>query len=185
MKFFPDPEAAFFSKYDGKPFGPMQNRKGSILEEFGKVTEVDWLTATSLRRSLEPAIQGNDIMKTRSKTIAQHSAATGSKHYDKTEPQFRAAAMHFIGTQEGSNSPAIRDEVSEEVAAKRARIEKDDNAAKISAALANVQKSKERNQQLGKNCNVLYKDRQFLQKAFSEGGKYHTFLASYDKFPSK
>ena len=85
-------------------------------------------------------------MRTRSKSIAQHSAATGSKHYDRTEPEFRAAAMHYIGTQDGSNVPSTsRVEITEEVAAKRARIEEEDNNAKISQALENVQKSKKRN----------------------------------------
>ena len=163
----------------------MQRRKGSILEEFGDVTGVEWMTATSLRRSLEPAIQGNHAMKMRSKSIAQHSAATGSKHYDRTDPEVRAAAMHFIGTQDGSDKPTSKEEISDEVAKKRARIEKEDDAAKISAAVANVQKEKDRKVQLGKNCNLLPKDRRFLQKELSKGGKYHKFLNSLDKFPSK
>ena len=182
---FSDPGAAFFSKYDGKNFGPIQNRKGSILEEFGKVTNVDWMTATSLRRQLEPVIQGNDVMKTRSKSIAQHTAATGSRHYDRTEPEFRAAAMHHIGTQDGSDISKRKDDISEEVASKRARIEKEDDAAKISAALANIQKSKLRNVQLGKTCNVLPQDRGFLQSVFSKGGEYHKYLDHDNKFPSK
>ena len=93
--------------------------------------------------------------------------------------------MHFIGTQDGSNVSDRAEEVSEEVASKRAKIEKEDYEAKISAALANVQKSKERNVQLGKKCKILPKDRVFLQKALSEGGKYHKFMAPYEKFPSK
>ena len=125
-------------------------------------------------------------MKTRSKSIAQHSAATGSKHYDRTEPEFRAAAMHHIGTQDGSDISTRKDDIiSEEVASKRARIEQEDDAAKISAALANVQKAKLRNVQLGKTCNLLPQDRGFLQSVFSKGGKYHKFLHHDDKFPSK
>ena len=164
----------------------MQNRKGSILEEFGLVTNIGWCTQTSLRRSLEPSIQGNEVMRTRSKSIAQHSAATGSKHYDRTEPEFRAAAMHYIGTQDGSNVPSTsRVEITEEVAAKRARLEEEDNNAKISQALENVQKSKKRNFTLGKNCKLLPEDREFLQNAFSKGGKFGQFLAPFEKFPSK
>ena len=73
----------FFCKYDGSEFGPMQRRKGSIMEEYGKVTGVEWCTATSLRRSLAPHIQRNSQMQTRAKAVAQHSAAVDSKYYDR------------------------------------------------------------------------------------------------------
>ena len=160
-----------------------------MMAEFGKVTGIDWCTQTSLRRSLEAPIQSNEAMKTRSKTIAQHSAAVGSKHYDRTAEQFRAAAMHHIGTQDGSAGPSgskrVKDKISDELAAKRARMEKEDDQAKISHALENVQKQKKRNMKLGKNCKVLPESRLFLQKSLSKDGKYGRFLAEYDKFPSK
>ena len=97
--------------------------------------------------------------------------------------------MHHIGTQDGSDLPPSQkrgqDEVSDELAAKRARMEKDDDEAKIKSALENVQKSKKRNLQLGKKCKVLREDREYLQKELSKGGKYEKFLLDYVKFPSK
>ena len=165
------------------------NKKGSMMAEFGEVAGVDWCTQTSLRRSLEKPIQSNEAMKTRSKTVAQHSSSVGSKFYDRTAPEFRAAAMHHIGSQDGSDLPASQkrghEKISDELASKRARIEKEDNAAKIKSALENVQKSKKRNVKLGKSCKVLPENREFLQIELSKGGRYEQFLAGYDKFPSK
>ena len=131
-------------------------------------------------------------MKLRSKTVAQHSAAVGSRHYDRTASEFRAAAMHHIGTQDGSDIPSpsrkkgrAQEEISGELAVKRARIEKQDDEAKIKHALENVQKQKNRNVKLGRNCKVLPSSRLFLQQSLSKGGKYERCLAEYDRFPSK
>ena len=159
-----------------------------MMEEFGEVAGIDWCTQTSLRRSLERPIQSNEHMKTRSKTVAQHSSSVGSKFYDRTAPEFRAAAMHHIGTQDGSDLPPQKrgqEKISEELAAKRARIEKEDEDAKIKSALENVQRSKKRNVPLGKSCKIVPEDREFLQIELSKGGRYGQFLKGYQKFPSK
>ncbi len=189
IDFVLDPKAPFFCKFDGKPFGQLVNKKGSLMAEFGEITGIDWCTQTSLRRSLEKPIQSNEAMKTRSKTIAQHSAAIGSKYYDRTAEEFRAAAMHHIGTQDGSAGPSgskrVQEEVSDELAAKRKRMKKEDEQAKITHALENVQKHKKRNMKLGKTCKVLPDSRLFLQTSLSKDGKYGRFLAEYSKFPSK
>ena len=159
------------------------------MAEFGEVAGIDWCTQTSLRRSLEKPIQSNEAMKLRSKTVAQHSSSVGSKFYDRTAPEFRAAAMHHIGTQDGSDLPPSKkrgqEKISDELAAKRARMEKEDDDAKIQSALENVQKSKKRNVPLGKTCKVVPEDREILQIELSKGGRYGQFLSDYQKFPSK
>ena len=91
-------------------------------------------------------------MKLRSTTIAQHSHNTGAKHYDRTDDEFRVAAMHHIRNQDGSNSSSSsnrREELTDEVAAKRARIEKEDEDAKIKKAQEIVKKSTNKKVQLG------------------------------------
>ena len=102
--------------------------------------------------------------------------------------------MHHIGTQDGSDIPSssasrkkgrAQEEISGELAAKRARIEKQDDEAKITHALENVRKQQHRNVKLGRKCKVLPSSRLFLQQSLSKGGKYERCLAEYDRFPSK
>ena len=176
----------FFSKYDKSEFGPIQNRKGSMLAEFGKVTGVDWCTATSLRRSLAPHIQRNPEMQTRSKAVAQHSAAVDSKYYDRSEGAARAGALYHILNKEVDSASLIDDSgVTPEIRAKRKKIEEEDNDAKVQKAMETVKRSTSKKVQLGKNCKVAPSDRQFLQDSLGKDGKYSDMLLSLRKFPGR
>ena len=72
----------------------MANTPNSIIEEFAKVNNIINATPTSLRRALEPIIQEDSRMKTRSKALGMHSSTTGAKYYDKTAGIFKASAIH-------------------------------------------------------------------------------------------
>ena len=181
-----DPDDPFFCKYDGSEFGPIQNRKGSMLAEYGKVTGVDWCTATSLRRSLAPHIQRNSEMQTRAKAVGQHSAAVDSKYYDTSDRAARAGAMFHILNQEVDSASLIDDSgVTPEILAKRRKIEDEDNMSKINKAMETVKRSVSKNVQLGKNCKVAPSDRQFLQDSLSKSGKFSDMLSSLRKFPGR
>ena len=176
----------FFCKYDKSEFGPIQNRKGSMLAEYGKVTGVDWCTATSLRRSLAPHIQRNPEMQTRSKAVAQHSAAVDSKYYDRSEGAARAGALYHILNKEVDSASLIDDSgVTPEIRAKRKKIEEEDNDAKVQKAMETVKRSTSKKVQLGKNCKVAPSDRQFLQDSLGKDGKYSDMLLSLRKFPGR
>ena len=178
-----DPQAPFFQKYAGNPFAIMKRTKGSILEEYGKVTGVDAPTTTGIRRTVDSHVQSDHNMRTRSKAITQHSAAVGDKHYHKVAPEIRAAALHRINQVEGieiqSQSP-----LSKEVAAKRARL----NAGDFETAAANarevLRKSKRNeNIKVGARCKVAPSDRSYLQSVFGAGGELSGVFDITKPFP--
>ena len=176
----------FFCKYDGSEFGPMQRRKGSMMEEYGKVAGVEWCTATSLRRSLAPHIQRNSQMQLRAKAVAQHSAAVDSKYYDRSEGAARAGALYHILNKEVDSASLIDDSgVTPEILAKRKKIEEDDNDLKVQKAMETVQRRTSKKVKLGKSCKVAPSDRQFLQDSLSKDGKFSDMLPSQRKFPGR
>ena len=166
-----DPQAPFFVNYLGKAFGAMKRNKGSILEEYGKVTGVEAPTTTGIRRTVESHVQSDHNMRTRSKAITQHSAAVGDKHYHKVAPEIRAAALHRINQVERIEIKS-QEPLSKEVAAKRARL----NAGDFETAAANarevLRKSKRNeNIKVGARCKVAPSHRSYLQSVFGAGGE--------------
>lgn len=156
----------------------------AILKEFADVTKITKATTNTFRKAIESTIQSDHTMKTRSKDIASHSASTGSKYYDPSKAQFRASAMHFFNDKEIEyESQTI---VSEEVAAKRLKLDQDGQKASYEKANQKLQKDPaKRNATRGKNCKVLPSERIYLQKSFAEGGVFSEFKFSLGKFPGK
>ena len=186
-----EPEEVFFVnclKDTRKPFGSMCNTPGSILEEYSTVTNQDRVTTTKIRGSLEQTVQGNHSMRTRSKVISQHSAETGTKYYDKSAAPFRLSSMHFITNNEGLNEVGNESEISDELAAKRRKLEINDQASKMETAREILQKQsekKKRHQKLGtKGSKISQDNRGFLQQLFSQSGQLSSLGLCSGKFPS-
>ena len=162
----------------------MKSHKGSILEEFGRVTNVDEPTTTGVRRTVDTHVQGDHNMRTRSKAITQHSSAVGEKHYHKVAPEIRASALHRINQAEGVEIQS-QQPLSEEVAAKRQKLNAGDRDTAAANARDVLRKSKRNvNIKVGGRCNVDPKDRTYLQKeVFGPGGELSGVLNSTKPFP--
>ena len=163
----------------------MANKKGSMLWEFSQVTNIESITTKSLRRSLEPHVQGNEKMLTRSKAISQHSAKVGQKFYDRSGEDFRGAAMFYITGQEGVNKRSLNEIEEGKDVEKRAKLAEDDRKAKVEKAKEVLKRNVNRNMQLGKTCKVLPVDRLFLQESFAVDGKFAYVLEDFEKFPGR
>ena len=165
----------------------MAKKKGSILEEYGEVTGLDFITQTAIRRTMEPRIQSDPILKPRSKTIAQHDVGVGQKYYDATAPAFRGVTMHLINEAEGTNKLVEEEEdVPEDVVAKRMRLDETDRAANVANAKKFLQEDANKNVKRNKAGNKMSsEDRDFLQTVFSAGGDYEGVFNGFSKFPGK
>ena len=142
----------------------MKNQKGSILEEFGRVTGVDDPTTTGLRRTVDAHVQTDYNMKLRSKAITQHSSEVGEKHYHKVAPEIRASALHHINIIEGVEIQTKKP-LTKETALKRAKLNDGDRETAAANAREVLRKSKRNvNVKVGGRCNLDPKDRIYLQK---------------------
>ena len=188
IKFGPnlDPNAPFFQNTNGKAFGSINSGKGSILAEFRSVTGLKNFTTTSARRTLQPFIQNNEILKARAKTISQHSKEVASKHYDRTAGDLRASVMHFVGESEGTNKESSNIEPdSEENEAKRRKLNEEDRKVAIAQAKKLVENFEKRNVKLGPRCKVKTEDRQYMQNVFTAGGELEGIIANGTKLKGK
>ena len=169
----------FFVNNKRKRFGPLVNT--AILKEYSAVTGITKATTNSFRKAMEPAIQSDEALKTRSKDIASHSEATGSKYYDSSAPQFRAAAVHFLNDREFEYDSQS---VPEDVASKRRKLDHEGQRASLNKAKKKISKDKsKRNATLGSNCKVSPAHRVFMQESFSKDGIYSGFGFFNGKFP--
>ena len=170
----------FFTNNKRKPFGPMNNT--AMLKEYEKVTGLSNVTTNTFRKAMEPMIQGDQRMKTRSKDISSHSEQTGSKYYDNSSQMFRASAMHFINDDEVSYEAETP--VPENVAAKRRKLDAEGQKTSLDKAKAKIQKDPaKRNCTPGKNCKVISSDRWFLQRVFAEDGAFSNLKLHVGVFP--
>ena len=171
----------FFLNSKRKKFGPLQNT--SMLREYARVTGTSKATTNTFRKAMEPAIQSNEAMKTRSKVISSHSVATGAKFYDSSAPAFRASALHFMNDGEIEYETS---EVPESVAAKRLKLDEEGQKYNQEKAQERIQKDpSKRNATLGKNCKVTPSARVWMQKAFSKDGVFSGLDLFKSKFPGK
>ena len=174
-----EPDEPFFQNLNKKAFGPINSGKGSIMAEFRSVTGLKTFTTTSARRTLQPHIQSNEILKARTKTISQHSKEVASKHYDRTAGDFRASVMHFVGQSEGTNqasSNILPD--SEETEAKRRKLNEEDRKVALEKAKELVESfESNRRVKLGPRCKVKKEDRLYMQSVFTAGGDLEGIVA--------
>ena len=179
------PDEPFFQHLNKKPFGNINYGKGSIMAEISSVTGVNF-TTTAARRTLQPYIQSNEILKARAKTISQHSKDVASKHYDRTDTDFRAIAMNIIGKAEGTTQVSSNiDEDTEENVAKRRRLNEEDKRVAEEKAQEIIDNSKARNFKLGPTCKVLPNDRKHMQSLFTAGGEFENIVADGKKLKGR
>ena len=172
----------FFVSNQRKKYGAMN--KTAIMNEYAKVTGLKHVTVNTFRRAMEPQIQGDHTMKTRSKDISSHSEQTGSKYYDETASQFRCAAMHFLN--EGEMEYENQSQVPEEIEKKRLKLDEEGKQSHLQKAKMRVVKDPtKRKATTGKSCTVVPADRAYMQSAFGKDG-VHSDLNLHDgKFPGK
>ena len=152
----------------------------------GAVAGVDNVTMTSVRRSMEPIVQGNAAMKLRSKSVANHSSQVGARFYDRMNSDFRASSMTYIAAQEQSNvAPVSESSLSAVTRAKRKQIEEEDNKAKLENAkkILKTYQAAGRKTSTGARCKVTSDNREYLQSSFTSGGRYSHILTGFAKFP--
>ena len=175
-------EEYFFVNNQRKRFGPMN--RTTILNEFAKVTGLKNVTVNSFRRAMEPTIQGDHAMRTRSKDIASHSVQTGSKYYDESAATFRCSAMHFIN--EGEIEYETQTDVPEEIQSKRLKLDEEGKKTNLEKARLRVEKDpSKRKATTGKSSSVVPADRVFMQTAFGKDGVYSDLSFHVGKFPGK
>ena len=157
------------------------------MSEYGEVTGSDLINQTAIRRTLEPKIQTNEIMKTRSKAIAQHTVGVGQKYYDTTAPAFRGVSMHLINEAEGTNKLIDEEEeVSDDIAAKRLKLDESDKAANLVNAHKVLEENAMKVVRRKKAGNKMDSDdRNYLQNAFASGGDFEGFFSDFSKFPGR
>ena len=172
----------FFINNRRGQFAPLNNT--AMLREYQQVTGLSNVTTNTFRKAMEPKIQGDHKMKTRSKDISSHSEETGSKYYDNSSQMFRASALHHINDGEVD----YKDEtpIPEEVAAKRRRLDLEGQKTSLDKAKTKIKKDPaKRNCTPGKNCKVVSADRWFLQRAFCDGGAFSYLKFHVGLFPGK
>ena len=171
----------FFLNSKRKKFGALQNT--AMLREYARVTGTSKATTNTFRKAMEPAIQSNEAMKTRSKVISSHSVETGAKFYDSSAPAFRASALHFMNDGEIEYETS---EVPESLAAKRLKLDEEGQKYNQEKAQERIQKDpSRRNATLGKNCKVTPSARVWMQKAFSKDGVFSGLELFKIKFPGR
>ena len=172
----------FFVNNQRKRFGPMN--KTAMLNEYAKVTGLKNVTVNTFRRAIEPQIQGDHKMKTRSKDISSHSEQTGSKYYDESASQFRCAAMHYLNEGEVEDETQTSEHVPDEIKAKRLKLDEEGQRANLEKAKLKVEKDPtKRKATTGKSCSVVPADRAFMQSAFGKDGVYSDLNFHAGKFP--
>ena len=179
------PDEPFFQNLNKKPFGVINYGKGSVMAEVNSVTGLNF-TTTAARRTLQPHIQSNDILKARAKTISQHSKEVASKHYDRTAADFRAVAMNIISKVEGTDKVSSNiEEDTEENVAKRRKINEEDQMVAKQKAQETLDNAKKRNFRLGATCKVLPENRKYMQSLFTAGGEFENIVADGTKLKGK
>ena len=172
----------FFVNHKRKRFGPLNNT--AQLREYQEVTKVSNVTVNTFRRAMEPVIQSDHAMKTRSKDISSHSVQTGAKFYDNSAQEFRASAMHFINAGDGETVSQSQPSVPEEVVKKRRKLDQEGLKSSLEKAKLKLAKDPARRKvTLGKNCKVPPPDRLFMQESFSDGGIFSELKLHDGKFP--
>ena len=63
----------------------LHNYKGSLIEQFSKVTGVRGFKLTSLRKAVEAKLQNNPDLASHSKSINYHSQSVGKAIYDEMD----------------------------------------------------------------------------------------------------
>ena len=170
----------FFLNNKRKPFGQMVNT--AQLKEYEKVTGLTNVSTNTFRKQMEPKIQSDHKMKTRSKDISSHSEQTGSKFYDNSSQMFRASAMHFIN--DGEVDYEAETSIPPEVAAKRQKLDEEGQKTSLEKAKTKITKNPaKRNCTTGKNCKVISSDRYFLQRVFGDSGAFSYLEFHVGVFP--
>ena len=181
----PKADDFFFVTSTGNPPAPLNNYRGSLLDKFSKATGQKHVTSNSLRRAAEPIIQNSPELLKHSKDINNHSSAVGDKFYNKRKSDMRASLLHRLSVKESSTSKVAHDDVSEELKAKRAKLDHAENEMAIEEAKKVLRKKTSRKVELGRNCKVLPVDREYIQKLFIQDDFRKALgLSLEEKFPA-
>ena len=155
-------EQTFFVNFKKEALAPLTNTRGSLLDVYSGVIGVDHATVNSIRRSLEGFIRNNPdkIDRKRIRTVQSHSEEVGLAYYDRGAGDYRSGIIHKMSKLEGSHSKPT--DVPENVSAKRAKREEEDQKIREEAAAGPSKKVN-----MSKTAKVLPEDRTFMQKLFS------------------
>ena len=75
-------EAPFFSRHDGSLLERLYNYPGSLMDQFGQVSNIKKFKLTDLRKGLEGKIQSSSNLLQNVKDLNSHTAKTGAQYYD-------------------------------------------------------------------------------------------------------
>ena len=160
-------EDPFFVNSNGKPLGPIQRTKGSLLEKLGKVCGVENPTVNSFRRATEVHVQASPLMKQASKKIQLHSAEVGHRIYDKSGTSTRASFINQLAEIESPRKEM--EQVSADVQKMRVLRERKDKEAVLKHAKSVLEEDKAKKQVPRQKKNkIVYEARDFLGRMLSD-----------------
>ena len=155
-----------------------------MLQEYGKVTGIEYVSQNVIRRSLEPHVQGNPELRAMNTAIVNHSVNVSKRHYDSTDAIARSSALHYVSQQEfGQSQDKDQEDEDEEIVSKRARLEREDEQANVERARSILKKKVNTNISVGPRVKLTPVNRLWIQEKFSKGGKFEDELKPYQKFP--
>ena len=172
-----DPDGFFFVGKTGEMLSKMQRRRGSLLQEFADITGVKDFTINSLRKGFEGFIQSNDKLAEHTKALNNHSAAVLGA-YDNMRSARRICTTFTLDQTKGKKHVDKEDsdegeELDEELAVKRQKIEAEELKA-LKEKAVNVLKKKKRTKV---DLSIPKEDKQFLSSLIDSdsltGNIYH------------
>ena len=168
-----DTSAPFFVNRAGNKLSPLKNTKGSLLDIFSQVTGVVHATVNSIRRGFEHSVQTKESSRKRIQLLQGHNVEVGLSHYHKLGGDIRSGATFSQSQVEGSSQADFNEEESDEIAAKKAKLDEEENNLRkkiIQKALDEETKSR---YTLGKTMKLLPAHRKFVQKLLTDEKYFH------------
>ena len=170
---FLDPDAPFFCNFNGGQLSAIRNTSGSLWDIFGKETGLDHVTVNTLRRGAEDHVQKNQVSRKRVGILQGHSEDVGLDHYDRGSADYRSSFIHELSQIEGSCSKTPQEDLSEPVAAKRAKIDEDEINLRSEIVESKTKKTTKAKYNVCKSQKLMPNDREFLQKLLSDQNYKH------------
>ena len=168
-----DTSAPFFVNRAGNKLSPLKNTKGSLLDIFSQVTGVVHATVNSIRRGFEHSVQTKESSRKKIQLLQGHNVEVGLSHYHKLGGDIRSGATFSQSQVEGSSQADFNEEESDEIAAKKAKLDEEENNLRkkiIQKALDEETKSR---YTLGKTMKLLPAHRKFVQKLLTDEKYFH------------
>ena len=160
-------EAPFFSRHDGSLLERLYNYPGSLMEKFGRVTNIKKFKLTDLRKGLEGKIQASSHLLQNVKHLNSHSAKTGAKYYDNLGSARRSVLFNSLTKEEGG-SKSTGEDVDQEHLAKRAKRDEETHEELVKKAKQDLDEAKKMTPLDLRPTGISDEDLIFLKQTFPD-----------------